>query len=472
MVHQRHCQPAPDVIENLRPAGAASPAEQVPWPESIPTAFPLSHVHNQMNTPWSRFGRALASGSGIEELMEDLGQALAEGNDDTLMLGGGNPAHIPAVEEVWARRLRDLTGSPERLRRVLAVYDPPRGNTGFLRALAGMFRREYGWDIGEENLAVTSGGQTAFFFLFNLLGGECPQTGRWRRILFPVMPEYIGYAHQGLDAGMLQGHLPQIKETGPHGFKYTIDFSSLQLEEDLGAICVSRPTNPSGNVLADAEMQRLSVMAEGAGIPLIIDNAYGLPFPGILFKETTPAWARHHIFVFSLSKLGLPGTRTAVIVASPEITRAVAGLTAVTGLANGNFGQAITTPLLEDGSLLALAREHIRPFYEQKMRFAREQVAATFPPACQYRLHETEGAMFLWLWLPGSPLNSRDWYLRLKAKNVLVVPGDHFFFGLPPEVENWPHRHECLRISFAMGNETVRRGLEIIGAELAEVYGV
>jgi len=424
-----------------------------------------------MITPWSRFSRALASGSGIEELMEDLGQALAEGNAETLMLGGGNPAHIPAVEEVWTRRLRELTDDPIRMRRMLAIYDPPRGNGAFLRALAGMLQREYGWDIGPEHLAVTGGGQTAFFFLFNLLAGECPEMKSLRRILFPVMPEYIGYAHQGVDAGMLLGHRPSIVETGPHRFKYAVDFASLPSRENLGAICVSRPTNPSGNVLTDSEMSHLSALAKDRGVPLIVDNAYGLPFPGILFRETTPAWADHHIYVFSLSKLGLPGTRTAVIVAKPEITSAIAGMTAVTGLANGNFGQAITTPLLEDGSLLTLARNHIRPFYEQKMQSARKHAEACFPNASNYRLHETEGAMFLWLWLPDSPLSARDWYLRLKSKNVLVVPGDHFFFGLGPEDANWKHRHECLRISFAMEEDTVRRGLEMIGAELADVYG-
>lgn len=424
-----------------------------------------------MSTGFSRFSRALAGGSGIEELMDDLGSALAEGNSETLMLGGGNPAHIEVVERVWARRLGEITGDPAKLRRVLAIYDPPRGNAAFLNSLAGMLRSEYGWDIGPEHLAVTAGGQSAFFFLFNLLGGECPQTGDLRKILFPVMPEYIGYAHQGIDSGMLLGHRPAIQATGDHTFKYAVDFSSLPLGDNLGAICVSRPTNPSGNVLTDEEMRHLSQLARDRDVPLIVDNAYGLPFPGILFKETTPAWAEHHIYVFSLSKLGLPGTRTAVVVAKPEIASALAGLTAVTGLANGNFGQAITTPLLEDGSLLALAREHIKPFYERKMLAARRHAAACFPASCNYRLHETEGAMFLWLWLPESPLSSREWYLRLKQKNVLVVPGDHFFFGLGVDDADWPHRRECLRISFAMEDDVVRRGLEIIGSELAEVYG-
>ena len=417
---------------------------------------------------WSRFGQALASGSGIEDLMQDLGQALAEGGHEWHMLGGGNPAHIPAVEAVWQRRMDAICSDPAQLRRVLAVYDPPRGNAAFLHALADMLRREYAWDIGPEHLAITGGGQAAFFYLFNLLAGKPTENTPARHILFPVMPEYIGYAQQAIDAESLRGVRPSIAETAPHSFKYHVDFSRLDVREDTAALCVSRPTNPSGNVLSDAEMQRLSQITQESGIPLIIDNAYGHPFPGILFSEAQPAWAEHHIFVFSLSKLGLPGTRTAVVVARPEIARAVAGLTAVTGLANGNFGQAITRPLLEDGTLLRLAREEIRPFYEAKMQRARATVAACFPSHINYRLHETGGAMFLWLWLPESRWTSRQWYEKLKARSVLVVPGDHFFFGLTGEDAHWPHREQCLRLSFAMDDATVTRGLEIIGEELAK----
>ncbi len=42
----------------------------------------------------SKFGQKIAMASGISQLMDDLGDALAEARD-ILMLGGGNPGHIP-----------------------------------------------------------------------------------------------------------------------------------------------------------------------------------------------------------------------------------------------------------------------------------------------------------------------------------------------------------------------------------------
>ena len=56
-------------------------------------------------------------------------------------------------------------------------------------------------------------------------------------------------------------------------------------------MCVSRPTNPTGNVLTDTEIQKLSKIAQDYDIPLFIDNAYGLPWPNIIFTdEATPYW--------------------------------------------------------------------------------------------------------------------------------------------------------------------------------------
>lgn len=413
---------------------------------------------------FSARGKMLAGGSGIERLMDDLGHALSASGPSPHMLGGGNPAHIPAMEEVWKHRLEEITGDPAILRRTLSIYDPPRGNPDCIRWLAELLRAGYGWDVGPENIAVTPGGQTAFFFLFNLFAGK-REDGSQGKIFFPLMPEYIGYANQGLEADMFQSRRPSIERTGTHSFKYHIDFENLKPGPEIGAMCVSRPTNPSGNLISDAELRRLEAMASELGIPLIIDNAYGWPFPGIVFGEATPLWTQNTIHVMSLSKFGLPGTRTAFVVAPPEIASAISSMMAVTGLANGNFGQTIAGPLIQSHQILDLSREIIRPFYLKKRNAALAAIEEFFPNDAAYSLHQSEGAMFLWIWLENSPRSSRELYECLKKRGVLVVPGEYFFFGMPED--GWKHRHECLRVSFAMPDEEVRAGLRIIASEIA-----
>ncbi len=413
---------------------------------------------------FSSTGRRLSGPSGIKELMDDLGHALADTGPSCHMLGGGNPAHLPAVEAVWRERWQAIAGDPSVLRRTLGIYDPPRGNPAFLETLAQLLRDSCGWPVGPSNIAVTPGGQTAFFLLFNLLGGRRPD-GSTGRILFPLMPEYIGYANQALEAGLFTSRRPRITRTGPHTFKYHVDFDALQIGPDIAALCVSRPTNPSGNVIPDDELRRLAVLAARHDIPLIIDNAYGHPFPGIVFTEAVPLWTDHTVHVLSLSKLGLPGTRTAFVVAPEPLAAAISSMVAVTGLANGNLGQAVTGPLLRDGRLLRLCREEIRPYYRRKRDLALAAAHEFFPPDGPWAFHESEGALFLWLWLGKSSRSSRDIYEDLKRRGVIVVPGEYFFFG--DDRDDWPHRRECLRISFAMDEADVVAGLQTIGGVLA-----
>jgi valine--pyruvate aminotransferase len=312
------------------------------------------------------------------------------------------------------------------------------------------------------------GGQTAFFFLFNALAGHYPD-GRHKKILLPLVPEYIGYANQSLGSQIFAATKPRIELIGDHDFKYRVDFDAISIDRDIAAICVSRPTNPTGNVLTDDEVAHLAQLARQHDIPLMIDNAYGAPFPNAIFTRVVPFWDEHVILTLSLSKLGLPGTRTGIVIARPSIVSALASMTSIVGLANTNVGQAIVQPLMESGEILRLSNEVIQPYYREKSLQARAWIDQAFDPTLPYRVHASEGAFFLWLWFEGLPITSRELYQRLKARGVLVVPGHYFFFGLSDQ--DWPHQHECLRVSFAMPDKVVREGIEIIADEVARAYG-
>ncbi|MFT4176948.1 MAG: valine--pyruvate transaminase [Luteolibacter sp.] len=421
-----------------------------------------------MSYEFSEFGQHLGKGSGIGELMDDLGHALASGGPDLKMLGGGQPAQIPEMNAVWRRRLEELLAEPDGLARAVTAYDPPSGNPRFLEAMATLFWEEFGWEITAENVAVTAGGQTAFYFLFNLLAGKMSDGSR-KKILLPLVPEYIGYANQGVSGEMFRAVRPVIEKTGEHEFKYRVDFENLEITPDIAAICASRPTNPTGNVLTDDEVARLSKIAKEHGIPLILDNAYGHPFPGIIFSETKPFWEPHVVLTFSLSKIGLPGTRTGIVIGPKEIVKALGSMSAIAGLANPNLGQQIALPLVESRELLSLSREVVRPFYQEKCRLAREAAVEAFGEGEEWFMHQSEGALFLWLWFPGLPISSMELYRRLKEREVLVIPGYYFFFGC--EYEEWAHRNECIRVSYAMDEEVVREGLKIIAEEVRRSYG-
>jgi valine--pyruvate aminotransferase len=410
----------------------------------------------------TRFAHRFVRPTGALELMQDL--ALA--GPGVHMLGGGNPARIPAVEAVYARRLAEIAADPAQYGRFVASYAGPAGDTRFRATVAARLAERYGWPLSERNVALTGGSQAAFFTLFNLLAGES-DGGPSRRILLPLAPEYIGYADVGLSDGMLVSRRAAIEELPDGFFKYRLRFEELESVPDVAAICVSRPTNPSGNVLTLEELVRLDGLARRRGVPLIVDAAYGLPFPGIQFTAEGALWNDNVVLCMSLSKLGLPATRTGIVIAAEPVVEAITAFNATAALAPGSTGAVIIEPLLASGELDRLCREVIRPYYEARSR----QAVDWLRNACDgvpLRIHRPEGAFFLWLWFPGLPISSRELYQRLKARGVLVLSGHHFFPGLE---DDWPHRNECLRISCSQAPASVAAGIRAIGEEVRRAYG-
>jgi valine--pyruvate aminotransferase len=400
--------------------------------------------------------------TGALELMDDLGQALARPDAAALsMLGGGNPARIEAMESAYRRRLAEIACDPQQFGRFAASYSAPAGDLSFRDAIAALLRQQYGWDVAASNVGLASGSQAAFFFLFNLFGGErCD--GGFARILLPLAPEYIGYADLGLVDDMLVAHAATIEETRPGYFKYHVDFANLVVPGNVGAICVSRPTNPSGNVLTQAELEHLDALARRHDVPLIVDAAYGLPFPGIQHAHGSQLWNRNTVLCLSLSKLGLPALRTGILVADESIIEALTAFNATAALAPTAAGPALIEPLLRSGELLQLCETVVRPHYVA-LRDAAVQALHEACAGLPLRIHEPEGAFFLWLWFPGLPIDSAELYRRLKRRGVLVLSGHHFFPGIRAASR---HQQECLRLSYAQPVDRVRSGIAVLADEV------
>ncbi len=415
------------------------------------------------NMKFSMFGERFINNTGIKDLVDDLGKYA--GIEGTCMLGGGNPALIPEVNEIWRRRMHEILNEGNRFERMLGLYGTSIGSLKFFDALAEMLHEEYGWPVTGKNIAVISGSQTSCFLLYNMLSGELTDGSRGK-ILLPLMPEYIGYADQTIDPDSFVSCRPEINQYAPNMFKYQVDFDRIDMK-NVNAITASRPTNPTGNVLTDGEIARLCTLAEEHEIPLVLDNAYGLPFPGIIFEDVKPVWNENVILSMSLSKIGLPATRTGIVVASEKIIEALSAVSAVASLAPSGVGQDIVQPMLTDGSLLDISRNIVMPYYRKKSLQTIDYIKSSFGDL-DYSIHKSEGAIFLWIWFKNLESGSLDLYERLKKRGVIIVPGEYFFFGLPDEDKDWKHRHQCIRVNYSRDFSEVKRGLDVIAEEAAK----
>lgn len=412
---------------------------------------------------YSTFADKFANQSGIGLLMDDLTESLRT-EEKMLMLGGGAPSHIPQVEKVFRSSMQSLLADGLKFEQALGNYEPPQGNPAFIESLVQLLNQNFGWTLKPGNIALTHGSQQAFFVLFNMFAGQYSD-GRHKKILFPMAPEYIGYCDVGLEQNLFESGVPSVEIIDDLFFKYHINFENLNIHDDIGAICVSRPTNPTGNVLTDNEITKLAHLAKARQIPLIIDNAYGKPFPDIIYTEVNPYWDENCIICMSLSKLGMPGTRTGIVIGPEEVIRRISRINAVISLSPGGMGTAIATELVESGTILSICQERVQPFYREKMEVA-VSLARRNWSRLNIAIHRPEGAFFLWVWFKNLPISCYQLYHRLKEKGVIVVPGNYFFYGLR---EPHPHQNQCLRINYAGNKERVETAFQIIADEAAAV---
>ncbi len=430
----------------------------------------------------SQFGKKFTQNSGILQLMDDLGNAL-NSDEPVNMLGGGNPAYIESVNRVYLDVLRsilhdDLTKNI--LLESACNYSTPQGDAKLIGALVDFFNRHYDWGITKENIALTNGSQNAFFYLFNLFGGTFDDgLGGTidKSILLPLAPEYIGYADAHVSANHFIAIKPCIDQCDYDGqegfFKYRVDFDALEnlpklKSRQIGAICCSRPTNPTGNVLTDDEMARLDHIARQYDIPLIIDNAYGMPFPNIIHTQTTLTWHENMILCFSLSKVGLAGVRTGIVLASPDVIKTISSLNAIINLAPNRFGASIATSLLTSDAIKTLSLNDIRPFYLQQAHTAIALLKQEFADYPKVKIHKPEGAIFLWIWFEDLPISTQQLYELLKAQGTLIIAGEHFFVGI--DTSDFKHAHECIRMSIAQSDEILQKGIGTIGQVVRALY--
>lgn len=411
----------------------------------------------------SLYGQQMAAPSAIAELMQDLGEAL-NNNPDLLFLGGGNPALIAGASTIFSQHVKAICEDEAVLNRWLGVYQSPQGNESLLTALV-TYLNSRGWPVEKHNLVIVNGGQTACHRLFNLVAGRT-QAGTGT-IHLPMVPEYVGYRGQLIGGDAFVVSKPLVTSISETRFRYRLDKDAFSLNEQSAAICLSRPTNPSASVMPLADVEWLYARAQAAEIPLILDSAYGAPFPNIMSEAEDFSWRPGVITILSASKLGLPGLRTAVVVADPAIVDVLTRAGAVENLAAGNTGSLLLERLIVSGDIDRLTR--LVPEFYHNQRQLMLSLLDNALQATRYKIHHPDGAFFVWLWFPDLPISSHELYQRLKARGVLVMAGEGFFFGLDAE---WPHARECIRLNICQSEQVMSEAVALIADELRLAYGL
>lgn len=408
----------------------------------------------------SLWATRLRQNQGIRSLMEDLGQVT--GHPDEILLGGGNPAHIPEAEEIFADCFLALAKDPS-LTALLGDYQAPIGNDRFRTLAAEYLSPHFGVTLTKDNIAFFNGSQNAYSYLLNIHSGKMSD-GSFKKILLPIVPEYIGYADQSIEADAFVATKPEVIPTGNHRFRYGLNKTDFDLSS-VGCVALSRPTNPTGNILSLKDIHWMEEKTQKKSIPLFIDLAYGNPFPNLIGEEEPVTYREGRTLSLSFSKIGLPGVRLGIIISNPDTIETLSSYAAVGNLAVGNLGVYMMDILFRKDILPLLAKNVLRPFYDKKRELAVSIFESEFQKqGVEYEIHDPMGGFFLWIRFPNLSVSNHKLYHLCKDKRLFIVSGHYFFSGLNSD---FSHTQDCIRLTYCRKEEELARGAHILAKIVA-----
>jgi aminotransferase len=352
---------------------------------------------------------------------------VAAAGADVVDLGRGNPEVGPPQYVVEA--LRTAAARPD-----VHGYAPFRGLPRLREAIAARYRTVYGVELDpEREVAVVPGTKTAIVELAMCLAQ------RGDRILLPdpYYPDYpSGVAIAGAELGLLPldpaaGFAPDLETAPPAAVAF------LNYPSNPCAVCA--PPGTFEAAVAYADRTGAAVVHDAAYVDLVFDGRAPASF------LATPGAKEIGVELWSMSKsYGMAGWRIGFVLGNAEIVDRINQL-------NDHSRVGIFVPL-QEAAIAALegpedSIEERRATYERR----RDTLAAALPepPVC-------EGTFYVWLLLPEGLTVE-----QLLAENrVALAPGE----GFGPSGEGWA------RVSLAVSDETLARGIERLAPALAAMY--
>ena len=131
-------------------------------------------------------------------------------------------------------------------------YTAPQGTLALRQAIVGKFQRENGLAYGVDEITVGNGAKQVIFntFMATLEAGD--------EVIIPA-PYWVSYS----DIVTLNGGSPQVIPCGIEaGFKLTAEALQNALTENSRWLILNSPSNPSGAIYTEAELQALSKVLE------------------------------------------------------------------------------------------------------------------------------------------------------------------------------------------------------------------
>jgi aspartate/methionine/tyrosine aminotransferase len=317
-------------------------------------------------------------------------------------------------------------------------YTDAEGIAPLREAIAAHYQAQYGVAVDPAGIAVTTGSSAAFQLAF--LAAFEP--GDRVALAAPGYPAYRNI----LSALGLETVLIEVGENA----HYQPNPELLADIPDLAGLIIASPANPTGTMIAPAELARLTAYCRDRGIRLVSDEIYhGIVYEGA--AETARRFGREAIVVNSFSKYySMTGWRLGWMLVPPDLQRSVECLAQ-------NF--YISPPALSQRA--AIAAFHCRAELDShvaRYRANRDLLIGMLKSAGLSHFAPAEGAFYLYVDVSSLTRDSEAFCRRLLAETgVAITPGRDF---------DPIHGGDWVRLSFAGSTEDISEAAALLATWL------
>ncbi|MCX2712414.1 pyridoxal phosphate-dependent aminotransferase [Mycolicibacterium sp. J2] len=293
-------------------------------------------------------------------------------------------------------------------------------------AIASSYQDRHGLDVEPDAVVVTTGSTGGFLLAFL----ACFDVGDRVAVTSPGYPCYRNIL-SALGCEVVE--VPCGPETR---FQPTVAMLEA-LDPPVKGLIIASPANPTGTVIAPADLAAITRWCDAGGVQLVSDEIYhGLVYPGA--PATSCAWetSRNAIVVNSFSKyFAMTGWRLGWLLVPAPLRRAVDRLT-------GNF--SICPPTLPQlAAVAAFDPESLATADTLVQEYAvnRDLLLRGLPEIGLDRLAPADGAFYVYADISRYSEDSLDFCARLLADTgVAIAPGVDF---------DTVHGGSFVRLSFA-----------------------
>lgn len=335
-------------------------------------------------------------------------------------------------------------------------YTPAAGLPELRQAICDRYERKYGLVYSPDQIAVASGAKHSLFNIFQVM------LNRSEEVII-IAPYWLTYPEQ---VRMADGVPVVVNTKFEDGFQADIKDIENAITQRTRAIIVNSPSNPTGCVYSKEVLEGIAQLAKKHDLYIISDEIYDelVYVDGISSIAQIPGMKERTIVVNGLSKShAMTGWRLGYAIMPKDMAKVMTAYQSQSTSSPSTITQYAGIAALSDVENSDKSIAEMLKVYDRRAELMTNMINAI--PGIS--MNRPEGAFYGFVCIKGvlgkyykgrRIDNSLDFSeCLLQANNVAVVPG--CAFGVM----------EYMRLSFAISDENIKRGIERIGEFVAEL---